>query len=152
MKAYDAVLTPACSKTAYKAYDISEAFETVFRSFAKKLSSNPRDALHILAIDGSDVQIATDPKDTSSYFPGANGQKPYNLLHLNAMYDLKHHVYLDAIIQKRHDWNEHKAFVEMVDRSAITKALVMADRGYESYNNMAHVQEKGWNFLIRVKD
>jgi aspartyl-tRNA(Asn)/glutamyl-tRNA(Gln) amidotransferase subunit A len=31
MKAYDAVLTPACSKTAYKAYDISEAFETVFK-------------------------------------------------------------------------------------------------------------------------
>ena len=27
----DAVLTPACSKTAYKAYDISEAFETVFK-------------------------------------------------------------------------------------------------------------------------
>lgn len=31
MKEYDAVLTPACSKTAYKAYDISEAFETVFK-------------------------------------------------------------------------------------------------------------------------
>ena len=31
MKNYDAVLTPACSKTAYKAYDISEAFETVFK-------------------------------------------------------------------------------------------------------------------------
>lgn len=30
MKQYDAVLTPACSKSAYKAYDIREAFETVF--------------------------------------------------------------------------------------------------------------------------
>lgn len=30
MKQYDAVLTPVCSKSAYKAYDISEAFETVF--------------------------------------------------------------------------------------------------------------------------
>lgn len=30
MKNYDAVLTPACSKTAYKAYDIADAFETVF--------------------------------------------------------------------------------------------------------------------------
>ena len=154
LDAYDtSVHTPSASAFVQQRSKLKpEAFETVFRSFAKKLSSNPRDALHILAIDGSDVQIATDPKDTSSYFPGANGQKPYNLLHLNAMYDLKHHVYLDAIIQKRHDWNEHKAFVEMVDRSAITKALVMADRGYESYNNMAHVQEKGWNFLIRVKD
>ncbi len=31
MKKYDAVLTPVCSKTAYTAYDISEAFETVFK-------------------------------------------------------------------------------------------------------------------------
>jgi len=29
---------------------------------------------------------------------------------------------------------------------------VIADRGYESYNNMAHLQEKGWKFLIRIKD
>lgn len=40
----------------------------------------------------------------------------------------------------------------MVDRSDIKNALVIADRGYESYNNMAHIQEKGWKFLIRVKD
>ena len=40
----------------------------------------------------------------------------------------------------------------MVDRSAIAKAIVIADRGYESYNNMAHIQEKGWYYLIRVKD
>ena len=31
MKAYDAVLTPVCSKPSYKAYDISEAFETVYK-------------------------------------------------------------------------------------------------------------------------
>ena len=40
----------------------------------------------------------------------------------------------------------------MVDRSAIPKALIIADRGYESYNSMAHIQEKGWYFLIRIKD
>ena len=30
--------------------------------------------------------------------------------------------------------------------------IVIADRGYEAYNNMAHIQEKGWFYLIRVKD
>ena len=39
----------------------------------------------------------------------------------------------------------------MVDRSDIKNALVIADRGYES-NNMAYIQEKGWKFLIWVKD
>ena len=71
---------------------------------------------------------------------------------MNALYNLDKHIYVDAIIQNRRDWNEHEAFVSMVDRSEIPKALVIADRGYESYNNMAHIQEKGWRFLIRIKD
>ncbi|OPJ63742.1 transposase [Clostridium oryzae] len=41
----------------------------------------------------------------------------------------------------------------MVDRSKInTSALIIADRGYEAYNNMAHIQERGWKYLIRIKD
>lgn len=40
----------------------------------------------------------------------------------------------------------------MVDRLNISdKVIVVADRGYESYNNMAHIQEKGWYFVIRAK-
>lgn len=65
---------------------------------------------------------------------------------------MKHKIYTDAVIQGRMDWNEHNALQEMIDRSNIRKALVIADRGYESYNNMAHIQEKGWYFLIRIKD
>lgn len=41
---------------------------------------------------------------------------------------------------------------ELVDYSDIEKALVIADRGYESFNSMAHIQEKGWFYLICVKD
>ena len=40
----------------------------------------------------------------------------------------------------------------MVDRSDIPKALVLADRNYESYNNLAHIQQKNWAFLFRIKD
>lgn len=40
----------------------------------------------------------------------------------------------------------------MVDRSAIKQAILIADRGYESFNLMAHAQEKGWKYLFRVKD
>ena len=106
----------------------------------------------ILAVDGSDIQITTNPNDPDSYFPGTNGQKGYNLLHLNALYEVNHQVYVNSIIQKAKDKNEHKALQEMVDNSSISKALVIADRGYESYNNLAHIQEKGWFYLIRIKD
>ena len=129
-----------------------DAFKTIFESFTSKITTKKSDMLRILAVDGSDVQIATNPGDSTSYHSGSNGQKPYNLLHLNALYDLEHHIYTDAVIQGRLNWNEHSALQEMVDKSDISKALVVADRGYESYNNMAHIQEKGWYFLIRIKD
>ena len=128
------------------------AFKSIFDGFTSKLIDENNDELRVLAVDGSDVQIATNPADPSSYHPGSNGQKPYNLLHLNAFFDLAHKIYTDTVIQGRKDWNEHSALQEMVDKSNIRKALVIADRGYESYNNMAHIQEKGWYFLIRVKD
>jgi len=129
-----------------------EAFKAVFDGFTSKIVSDKNSKLNILAVDGSDVQIATNPADLSSYHPGTNGQKPYNLLHLNALFDLNQKIYIDSVIQGRMDWNEHDALQSMVDRSDIKKALVIADRGYESYNNMAHIQEKGWYFLIRIKD
>lgn len=129
-----------------------EALETIFKGFTNKILKQPLTDLPVLAIDGSDIQIATNPNDETSYFPGANGQKPYNLLHLNALYDLEQHLYVDAIIQGRMNLNEHSALQEMIDHSSVPKALVIADRGYESYNNMAHIQEKGWFFLIRIKD
>ena len=31
------------------------------------------------------------------------------ILHLNVLYELTHHIYIDAVIQKRMDWNEHRA-------------------------------------------
>ncbi len=40
----------------------------------------------------------------------------------------------------------------MVDCSTIKNALVIVDKGYESYNSMAHIQEKVWKFLIQIKD
>lgn len=129
-----------------------EAFKTIFNGFTSKIINNTPTEFRILAVDGSDIHIATNPDDLSSFHPGTNGQKPFNLLHLNALYDLNQHIYTDAVIQGRMNWNEHSALQEMIDNSDIPKALVIADRGYESYNNMAHIQEKGWFFLIRVRD
>lgn len=129
------------------------AFEALFHYFVQKTDeSKPYHGLRMLAVDGSSLQIAANPHDPDSYFSGANGQKVYNLLHINAMYDLLRHTYTDAIIQKRRTMDESGALTDMVDRSDIPKALLLADRNYESYNNLAHIQEKGWHFLIRIKD
>lgn len=129
-----------------------EAFKTIFERFSEKMITAVSNEMAILAVDGSGLQIATNPKEQESYYPGTDGRKGYNLIHLNALYDLKHQIYLNAVIQQKADRNEHKALQEMVDSSTIHKALIIADRGFESYNNMAHIQEKGWFFLFRIKD
>ena len=133
---------------------LPEAFETIFRLFVEETDGSCLyNGYRLLAVDGSDIQIPTNPNDEESYFPGTNGQQPYNLLHLNAMYDLLQRTYVDAIVQKRHCYDECRSLTDMVDRSSIKQpTIIIADRAYESYNILAHIQEKGWYFLIRVKD
>lgn len=128
-------------------------FPSLFDLFVSKTDS-PKlyKGLRLIAADGSDIQIPTNSCHADSFFPGRNGQASYNLLHLDAMYDLLQRTYLDADLCGEKVMNERGTLCTMVDRSPVDTALLIADRGYESYNLMAHIQEKGWFFLIRVKD
>lgn len=130
------------------------AFENLFHNFVSKTTTDHLfKGYRLLAVDGSDIHIPTNRNDLDSFYQYEDCKKPYNLLHLNALYDIYQHTYEDAIVLKGHLSNENRALTDMVDRSTInTPALIIADRGYESYNNMAHIQEKGWKFLIRIKD
>jgi hypothetical protein len=130
------------------------ALESLFHDFAAQtFREDNYNGYKLLAVDGSDIQIPTNLNDEHSLFITKEGVKPYNLLHLNALYNLLTHTYEDAIVFKRKEAFENKALTEMVDRSTIKgKVIVIMDRGYEAYNNMAHIQEKGWFYLIRVKD
>lgn len=130
------------------------AFEFLFREFTDTITPPQKyRGYRLFAADGSDLHTATNPDDQDTYFQHNPGEKGYNLLHLNALYDLCNRLYIDAHIQPRRSFNEHKALTNMVDRSDIRgKVIVIADRGYESYNNLAHIEKKGWSYLIRVKD
>ena len=130
-----------------------EVFPMLFSLFVKKTDSCKRyKGLRILAADGSDIHIPTNPYSADSYFPGTDRQAAYNMLHLDAVYDLLQHTYIDALLVGQRKVNEQASLCKMVDRSSLEKVLLIADRGYEGYNLLAHVQEKGWKFLIRVKD
>ena len=132
---------------------LPEAFESLFDLFTENAAEDKTyQGFRLLAVDGTDFLTASDPSDPDSFFPGTDDQKPYNLLHLNAMYDLVQHIYIDAILQKRRKTDECGALVSMVDRSRLHNVLLLADRGYESFNVLAHIQEKGWKFLLRIKD
>ena len=130
------------------------AFEYLFHLFTRSIDEQKLlKGYRLLAVDGSDLHVPTNKEEKGSFYEGANGQKPYNLLHLNALFDLKRGIYTDALIQDSKCENEHRAFVTMVDRDdSEIPTIYIADRGYESYNNLAHVIEKGQKFLIRIKD
>ena len=130
-----------------------EAFPVLFKLFVEKTDAPTLyKGLRIIAADGSDIQIPTNPSHPDSYFPGVNGQTSYNMLHLDAMYDLLRHTYIDASLVGKRKVNERNTLCSMVDRSSLNNVLLIADRGYEGFNLMAHIQEKRWNFLIRVQD
>ena len=129
------------------------AFEDIFKMFTTLI--NPIklcDGYRLLALDGSDIRTPVNPDDPDSYYK-QKGSHPYSLYHLNALYDLCSHTYIDAIIQKRRNMNEHRALCDMVDRyKSLIPSIFIADRGYESYNNLAHIQQIGQFFLFRIED
>lgn len=133
---------------------LPEALEFLFREFNKafKVSKTYR-GYHLLACDGTSLNIARNPDDLENYFQTSSDAKGYNLLHLNAMYDLCERRYTDAIIQPGKINNECRAMTDMIDRcDSGCKTIFLADRGYESYNIFAHVEQREMFYLIRVKD
>lgn len=133
---------------------LPSALEFIFNEFTDSIDKfKTYNGYRLLAVDGSELNIPYNPNDLNTYIKRCKGHTGYNCLHLNAMYDLLNKIYIDSTIQPAKKRNEYLAFTEMVDRSKIfDKTIVLADRGYESYNNFAHIENRNWKYVIRVKD
>ena len=130
------------------------AMETLFQRFTACLRPTRRfQGYLLLAADGSGLKSAAYPGDPASCRPGTARQHGWNLWHLNALYDLQNGIYTDVIVQKEREKNENAALCAMVDRSSVSgPVILLADRGYEACNNLVHLEKKGWNYLIRLRD
>ena len=133
---------------------LPEAMAFVFSELVKAFPCRKAlDGYRLIACDGSDLHYAANPMEPDNFFQTDDHARGYNLLHLNALYDVCSRRYTDAIVQPRRYADEIGAFVTMIDRfPADEKVIFTADRGYESYNVMAHIVENGMCFLIRVKN
>ena len=73
--------------------------------------------------------------------------------HLNAFYDLCNNFYEDVIIEPEHIRKEKDSMIKMIMRDTSNiPTIYIADRGYESYNLMAHIHSRKQYFVIRIKD
>ena len=107
---------------------------------------------HILAQDGSDINIPFDPLDSDTFCQ--NGSKaPYSQLHLNALYDCINHMFFDVNIDVASKKRETKSLMDIIkDKNYPENSIITADRGYESYNLLACFIENNQKFAIRIKD
>jgi len=132
-----------------------EAFKDLFYSFNSVLQK-PKNyrGYRLLACDGSQIQTPMITDNEDYYLQGyQSSDNNTAYFHLNALYDLCNNYYDDVIIEPEHIRKEKDSLIKMVQRHADSnKIIYIADRGYESYNVMAHIYNQNQFFLIRIKD
>lgn len=129
----------------------------VFRAVFDCFNSDCRDkeffrGYRLLAVDGTTVNLPRNPS-SASFVCNDGIPKGVNQLHLTPLYDILSRTFTDAVIQPEPKKDEIGALIAMLKRSTFDqKTLIIADRGFESYNLLAHLLEKeNADFLIRVK-
>ena len=106
----------------------------------------------LLACDGSDIDIPYNPDDLETFHQNGD-KKGFNQLHLNAFFDILNGIYIDCVLEPDRKSHERAAFISMLLRyNSAYPMIIMADRGYESYNVFANLIESGQKFVIRLKD
>ena len=107
---------------------------------------------HVLACDGSDVNIAYDEKDEDTKRQNSNN-KPFSQFHINGLYDCINHVFWDTSIDTATKTRECAALIEMIMKHDYpVNSIITADRGYEKYNLIACCIENNQKFVFRIKD
>lgn len=93
---------------------LSSAFQHLFHKFNEAFSQTSffRD-YRLYAVDGSDIHIPNIPDDYGTHYCANDLSKGYNLIHLNALYDLMNRRYIDAVLQDSRNENEHSALISM---------------------------------------
>ena len=130
-----------------------EVFRTVFTNFNLSCTDgNLFRGYKLLAVDGTAVNLPRNPK-APSFVQNDGIPNGVNQLHVTPLYDILNRAFADVVIQPEPKKDEIGALVEMLKRNTFAqKTLIIADRGFESYNLIAHCLEKpNIDFLIRVK-
>ena len=130
---------------------LPSAFQHLFHKFNDSFSQTCFfRGYRLYAVDGSDIHIPTIPDDNGTFYRTNDDAKGYNLMHLNALYDLINRRYIDAVLQDSRYENEHTALISMA-KNVREDSIIIADRGYEAYNTIAHLENNGLKYVIRIK-
>ena len=128
-------------------------FENVFEHFNERCK-DPKTykGYRILDVDGTCINMARNPK-APSFVQNESNPKGYNQLHATPLYDVMNKTYVHCVVQPQPKADEIGALLFMLSwYNYDEKTLVVADRGFESYNLFAHLMNTPQvDFLIRIK-
>ena len=89
IQGYDVNIATTSAFIQQKDKNLPFAFEYIFSEFTDTMTEyKTYKGYRLFAADGSDLHTATNPNDHDTYFQNNINAKGYNLLHLNALYDL----------------------------------------------------------------
>ncbi len=129
----------ASALTQRRAQIPPELFRTVFTKFNSRCDDT--DFFHgyrLLAVDGTAINLPGNP-DAPSFVCNDSIPKGVNQLHATPLYDILSRTFADVVIQPEAKKDEIGALVTMLQRNAFEeKTLIIADRGFESYNLRKH--------------
>ena len=134
-----------------------EALRKVFQLFLDELYNRGRPPKwQFVAVDGTRFTFPDRNRDNSANdeWRHREGKKPLEG-HMTAAWDICRRLFLDAVVQPLHKINEYAAICQMIDRFQARKGcrvVFIADRGFPSWNVVAHAEKNGHFFVIRTKD
>jgi len=129
---------------------LPSAFSHVFNRFTDSLlRPNKYKGNSLFAVDGTSLLTFTNPHDNESHLIAH--KTGHNRLVLSTMYDLLNNYYTDAVIQPIMHLDERGALINMLPNIP-RKSIIVLDRGYESYNVFAHIENVNEKYVMRVKD
>ena len=122
-------------------------------------SMNLSEALHIMAVDGSELQYPPNPSEPDNYVKTRSQTKARNCVHMNCCVDTTRNFVVDIIIQDAHKKDERDANYTFIKRIASRFSnpdvrrsyLFTTDRGYEAWNLPVIADHYGVSFLCRIK-
>ena len=128
-----------------------------FNEITSQYDTKTYKGYRLYAVDGSDVNVAHDENADTYMKPHKRRKdgepaKGYNQYHLNAAYDILNKVYTNVTLAPRPTANERKEFVNILnDITLKDKTVFIADRGYFSWNMIAHVEHTdNADYLFRI--
>lgn len=150
----DAPSAPALCQQWAKLND--EAMPRLHAAFLSRFGTRAwRGRYQLLAVDGTGVAMAPDPRDAETRLPPARGAAGRNEAHATCSYDVLMGVYRDMVVQGGRSEDEHAAAAELVRRHAAPPGLEplwLADRGFLSLNLFDAALRAGAHLVVRAAD